>query len=105
LLSLRAQIDNHLGERKRELQKDIARLETAGGRSGTGVRRGRGGPRKGFKVAPKFRGPGGETWAGRGARPRWLVALLRQGRKVEEFAIDKAAGRQAKSKRKVRRKR
>ena len=47
---------------------------------------------KGRKVAPKYRGPGGDTWAGRGARPRWLSALMKQGRKLEEFAINKAAG-------------
>ena len=47
--------------------------------------------RKGRKVAPKYRGPEGETWAGRGARPRWLTALLKRGRKIEEFAINKAA--------------
>jgi DNA-binding protein H-NS len=46
---------------------------------------------KGRKVAPKFRGPEGETWAGRGARPRWLSALIKQGHKVEEFAIIKTA--------------
>jgi DNA-binding protein H-NS len=46
---------------------------------------------KGRKVAPKFRSPDGETWAGRGARPRWLSALIRQGHKIEEFAIVKTA--------------
>jgi DNA-binding protein H-NS len=46
---------------------------------------------KGRKVAPKFRSPDGETWAGRGARPRWLSALIRQGHKIEEFAIAKTA--------------
>ena len=46
---------------------------------------------KGRKVAPKYRGPGGETWAGRGATPRWLVALEKQGRKLHEFAVDKSA--------------
>ena len=45
---------------------------------------------KGRKVAPKYRGPGGETWAGRGARPRWLTALMKQGRKIDEFAINKS---------------
>jgi DNA-binding protein H-NS len=44
---------------------------------------------KGKKVAPKFKGPGGETWAGRGARPRWLVAALKEGKKLEDFAIEK----------------
>jgi H-NS histone family protein len=30
--------------------------------------------------------------AGRGARPRWLVGLLKRGRKLDEFAIGKASG-------------
>lgn len=38
-------------------------------------------------VAPKFSGPNGETWSGRGLTPRWLSALLAQGRGKEEFAI------------------
>jgi DNA-binding protein H-NS len=28
-----------------------------------------------------------ETWAGRGKTPRWLVAALKTGRKLEEFEI------------------
>ena len=39
------------------------------------------------KVPPKYRGPGGETWAGRGATPRWLAALLKEGHSLEEFAV------------------
>lgn len=38
-------------------------------------------------VAPKYRGPGGETWSGRGLTPRWLSALIAQGKSKEEFAI------------------
>ena len=38
-------------------------------------------------VAAKFRGPGGETWTGRGLTPKWLTALIEQGRPKEEFAI------------------
>ena len=41
-------------------------------------------------VAPKFRGNNGEIWSGRGLTPRWLATLLEQGRKKEEFAINKA---------------
>jgi hypothetical protein len=48
-----------------------------------------------------FHGPGGETWSGRGAPPRWLVAAMKEtGKKREEFLIDAAA----KSAKKVRRK-
>ena len=38
-------------------------------------------------VAAKYRGPAGETWSGRGLMPRWLSALVAQGRSREEFAI------------------
>jgi len=89
LLTLRGEIDKRLGEKRSELEKQLSRLGAEGGASS----RGGGGHRsamKGRKVPPKYRGPGGETWAGRGARPRWLAALLKQGRKIEDFAIDKA---------------
>jgi hypothetical protein len=46
---------------------------------------------KGMKVPPKYRGPSGETWAGRGARPRWLVAAIKGGKKLDDFLIDKSA--------------
>jgi DNA-binding protein H-NS len=44
---------------------------------------------KGRKVPPKYRGPSGQTWAGRGARPRWLVAAIKGGKKIDYFLIDK----------------
>lgn len=43
--------------------------------------------KKAGTVTPKFRGPNGETWTGRGLMPRWLSALVAQGRTKEEFAI------------------
>jgi DNA-binding protein H-NS len=43
--------------------------------------------KSGSTVAAKYRGPSGETWSGRGLTPRWLAALLAQGKKKEEFAI------------------
>jgi DNA-binding protein H-NS len=48
---------------------------------------------KGRKVAPKYRNPKNpsETWAGRGAMPRWMAAEIKKGRKGDYFAIDKAA--------------
>ena len=43
---------------------------------------------KAFTVVPaKYRGPGGETWSGRGLTPRWMTALMTQGRAKEEFSI------------------
>lgn len=41
----------------------------------------------GASVAAKYRGPNGETWSGRGLMPKWLSALVAQGRTKEEFAI------------------
>jgi DNA-binding protein H-NS len=44
---------------------------------------------KGKKLPPLYRNPKNrsETWAGRGNRPRWLVAGLRSGKKLAAFAI------------------
>jgi DNA-binding protein H-NS len=41
----------------------------------------------GVAVAPKFRGPNGETWSGRGLTPKWMSALIAQGQSKESFAI------------------
>jgi DNA-binding protein H-NS len=42
---------------------------------------------RGVKIPAKYRGPEGETWTGRGATPRWLAALIKQGHLIEDFAI------------------
>ena len=41
------------------------------------------------KVAPKYRNPHnpGETWTGRGLKPRWLTELVEQGPDIDEFRI------------------
>jgi DNA-binding protein H-NS len=46
-------------------------------------------------VPPKYRNPDqpSETWAGRGKQPRWLVAQLRAGKRIDDFRIKKAANR------------
>jgi DNA-binding protein H-NS len=41
----------------------------------------------GVPVAPKFRGPNGETWSGRGLSPKWMTALIAQGRSKSDFAV------------------
>ena len=38
-------------------------------------------------VAPKYRGPNGETWTGRGRMPRWLTALTQAGHEASEYLI------------------
>jgi DNA-binding protein H-NS len=46
-------------------------------------------PRRKYpRVLPKYRNPQtSETWSGRGKRPRWLVAAMKSGHKIEEFRI------------------
>ena len=36
---------------------------------------------------PKYRGPNGDTWAGRGRTPKWLATLEAEGRQRSEFLI------------------
>ena len=44
-------------------------------------------------VPPKYRNPDqpSETWAGRGKQPRWLVAQLRSGKRIDDFRLQTAA--------------
>ncbi|MBP0494119.1 H-NS family nucleoid-associated regulatory protein [Pararoseomonas indoligenes] len=50
--------------------------------SGRRMRRDAGG-----SVAPRFRGPNGETWSGRGRMPKWLSAMEASGRTKDDFRI------------------
>jgi DNA-binding protein H-NS len=45
--------------------------------------------RKGSSVPIKYRDPDNpkNAWTGRGMKPRWLNALLEQGRSLEEFQV------------------
>jgi len=96
LMDLRKRIDQMLLERRAELQKQLERIAVV---SGARVVRGGGSVLKGKKVPPKYRSPSGETWAGRGARPRWLVAAIRGGKKLDDFLIDKSARKGRKKRR------
>jgi DNA-binding protein H-NS len=91
-MNLRNQIDEALSDHRSTLEKQLAALGGSVGSFG----RGRGGSLKGTKVAAKYRGPEGETWAGRGATPRWLVAAMKgTGKKREDFLIDKSGAKTA----------
>jgi DNA-binding protein H-NS len=99
LMGLRNQIDAVLRKRRGEIQQQLARIASLGGeRVARGGRRS-GSALKGRKVPSKYRGPSGETWAGRGARPRWLVAAIKEGEKLENFLIDKSARKGRKKRR------
>ena len=87
LLQLRDDVGKELNRKSTELQSQLARLggEIASSRGpGGSVLRGK-------KVPPKYRDSAGNTWAGRGAKPRWLVAAIKEGKKLEDFAVEKTA--------------
>jgi DNA-binding protein H-NS len=45
-------------------------------------------------IPPKYRGPNGEEWSGRGHTPKWLTALEATGRQREEFRIREETGQE-----------
>jgi DNA-binding protein H-NS len=50
--------------------------------------RAKGAPKAPSRVAPKYRNKAtGETWTGRGLKPKWLQAALNGGAKLEDFVI------------------
>ena len=77
LMDLRKRVDEMLLERRAELEKQLERIAVVGGRR---IVRGGGSALKGRKVPPN-----------RGARPRWLVAGIKGGKKLDDFLIDKSA--------------
>ena len=79
-----AAIESRVVEERRTLQSQLGKLsryEHAGTRGRRGASRG--------AVPPKYRNPENpaETWAGRGLKPRWLMAALKSGKKLEHFVI------------------
>jgi DNA-binding protein H-NS len=83
LLSLRSQIDKRLLELRAELEKQLEALSPSKRKASSSLR--------GRKVPPKYKSPSGETWAGRGAKPKWMVEALKKGKKLDDFLIDKSA--------------
>ena len=63
-----------LAEKKPELKR---RAEAAAARAGG-------------KIVPRYRHPDGQTWTGRGLKPRWLVGALEAGHTLDEFLIEGA---------------
>jgi len=101
---VQAELSRKIGAERGALQKQIdalAKLESGGSRTLNGagvapkVRRVRGSVAKtpktaaAKKLAPKYRGPDGETWSGRGLAPRWLTTLEAGGKKRESYLIKK----------------
>jgi DNA-binding protein H-NS len=98
LLKLREDINDVLSRKVDELRSQLSLLtEGEAASRGGAVPKSRRGPNKGRKVAPKYRGPDGSTWAGRGVKPRWLAEALKDGKSADDFLIEStAAGASAK---------
>jgi DNA-binding protein H-NS len=96
-----AAINAKIAERRRELESELSKLGRFDGRRKS-IKSDRGGPRG--AVAPKYRNPDNpaETWAGRGLKPRWMVAALKSGRKMDDFLIAGASATRRPKIRKVR---
>jgi DNA-binding protein H-NS len=81
-----ATLTQKVSEERRALEQELSKL---GGY--TGGKKARGGPRG--SVAAKYRHPEtGETWAGRGLKPRWLTAAMKSGKSLESFAVTAGKG-------------
>jgi DNA-binding protein H-NS len=85
---LRDEIAALLESRAEQLRKELERL-TGGSSVTAGITNntGNGAKAKRKKPSPKYRGPDGCTWCGRGARPRWLTKAIQTGQKLEDFLI------------------
>jgi DNA-binding protein H-NS len=98
LMDLRKRIDETLLQHRAEIEQQLERMDRTIAVVGHRRVDGRS-ALKGRKVPPKYRGPSGETWAGRGVRPRWLVAAIKGGKKLDHFLIDKSARKGRKKRR------
>jgi DNA-binding protein H-NS len=90
LLKMRDDIGVVLSKKVGDLRREL--LALTGTDVGNERKRGRKpGSLKGRKVAPKYKGPGGELWAGRGATPRWMAEAIKGGGEKDDFLINGAA--------------
>jgi DNA-binding protein H-NS len=84
---IEAELELRAAKERSRLIEAIGRLRRLSATKSNGAGAGR--PHALKELPPLYRNPKNrtETWAGRGNRPRWLVAALRGGKKLEAFAI------------------
>jgi DNA-binding protein H-NS len=100
LMDLRKRVDETLFKRRAELQKQLERMDLLGAeRAPRGPSRRPASALSGRKVPPKYRSLKGETWSGRGMKPKWLVAAIKDGKKLDDFLIEKAARKKSSKRR------
>jgi DNA-binding protein H-NS len=66
----------------------VSVADLASGRPGRPPKIGIAEPGTTRKVAAKYRDPDtGESWSGRGLKPKWLTAAIENGRSLTDFAV------------------
>jgi len=80
-------LQQRIQQEKLRLEERLKRLQTSL------VARVESGRRPYPPVLPKYFNPDqpSETWAGRGKRPRWLVAQLKSGKRIDDLRVGGAA--------------
>jgi DNA-binding protein H-NS len=86
LCKLRDEIADVLNSRAEALRKEFYQL-TGGASIANGGDANDGGRAMSRKVAPKYRGPDGQTWTGRGLKPKWLINAINEGKQPDDFLI------------------
>ena len=96
LLAQKAEIDRQISDaRRQERNEAIAKVRALMAEHGLTAsdlvaksRRDRVASTSGRKVAAKYRDPAsGQTWTGRGLKPKWLSAALESGKQLTDFAV------------------
>jgi DNA-binding protein H-NS len=101
LLALKAKVEaaisSRIDQERKRLTESMRRLEAISKGSLAVARRGKANRKTKRRTLPaKYRNPnnGKETWAGRGNRPRWVVAALKGGKKkLADFEDKSRAGK------------
>ena len=104
-LELKEQAEKLLAEAERMREQEIAdaiadikrKIDLYGltaadlgfARSGPGMAQRAKAGKPAAKAPVKYRGPNGETWSGgRGRKPQWVTQALKEGRSLEDFAVN-----------------
>jgi len=95
LLAQKAEIDRQISDARRQERSDavskVRALMAEHGLTAADLVAKTSSPRastSGRKVAAKYRDPvTGQTWTGRGLKPKWLSAALEAGKQLNDFAV------------------
>ena len=67
--------------------KDLTTTKPAGKGKAKAAKVNSGAKKTAKPVEAKYRGPNGESWSGRGLMPKWMKALVVEGKSKQDFAV------------------